>query len=220
MNVLELFSGTGSVGKCCKELGLNVVSVDLESKFNPTHLCNIMDFDYKQYPVGYFDIVWGSPPCTEYSKLQDSWIGRKKKGILFTEEIREENMIEADKLVLKTLEIINYFNPHYWFIENPLGRMKDREIMKDKFYHIVDYCMYCDWGYRKRTCIWTNKTDWEAKLCNKKCGNMVGSLHKTNLGNADRKKRANLINVNKDNRTSQEDRYRVPPDLIYSLFLD
>ena len=57
MNVLELFSGTGSVGKCCKELGLNVVSVDLESKFNPTHLCNIMDFDYKQYPVGYFDLL-------------------------------------------------------------------------------------------------------------------------------------------------------------------
>ena len=29
MRVLELFSGTGSVGKCCKELGWDVVSVDL-----------------------------------------------------------------------------------------------------------------------------------------------------------------------------------------------
>ncbi len=47
MNVLELFSGTGSVGKCCKELGWDVVSVDIEKKFNPTDLCNIIDFDYK-----------------------------------------------------------------------------------------------------------------------------------------------------------------------------
>ena len=30
MNVLELFSGTGSVGKCCDKLGWNVISVDLE----------------------------------------------------------------------------------------------------------------------------------------------------------------------------------------------
>ena len=70
MNVLELFSGTGSVGKCCKELGWDVVSVDIEKKFNPTHLCNIMDFDYKQYPKNHFSIVWGSPPCTNYSQLK------------------------------------------------------------------------------------------------------------------------------------------------------
>ena len=29
LKVLELFSGTGSVGKCCKQLGWDVVSVDL-----------------------------------------------------------------------------------------------------------------------------------------------------------------------------------------------
>ena len=26
---------------------------------------------------------------------------------------------EANKIVLKTLEIIDYFKPKYWFIENP-----------------------------------------------------------------------------------------------------
>ena len=29
MNVLECFSGTGSVKKCCDELGWNVISVDI-----------------------------------------------------------------------------------------------------------------------------------------------------------------------------------------------
>jgi site-specific DNA-cytosine methylase len=219
MNVLELFSGTGSVGKCCKEIGYDVVSVDMILPAH--HQVDIMDFDYKQYPKDAFDIVWASPPCTNYSKLQDSWLGRKRKGVIYTREIQEKEMEEDDKLVLKTLEIINYFNPELWFIENPgSSRMKDRTFMKDLPFYLVDYCMYSNWGYRKRTRIWTNKKDFNNKLCDKKCGNMVGNLHKTNLGNAVRFKRANLENVNKYSGTSQQDRYRIPSDLIYSLLIN
>jgi len=217
MKVLELFSGTRSIGKCCDQLGWESVSVDLILPAD--HKVDIMDFDYKQYDKDYFDIIWASPPCTEYSKLQDCWLNRMRKGEIYTKEIQEANMKEADKLVLKSLEIINYFNPTYWFIENPLGKLKDRPFMKDLNMYKVDYCMYSDWGYRKRTCIWTNKLDWEPLLCNKNCGNMVGNLHKTNLGNADRIKRANIDNVKKINGLTQQDRYRVPEDLIFSLFL-
>ena len=78
MNVLELFSGTGSVGKLCDKIGWNSVSVDMI--LPATHKCDIMNFDYKQYSKDYFDIVWASPPCTNYSKLQDSWLGRTRKG--------------------------------------------------------------------------------------------------------------------------------------------
>ena len=60
--MLELFSGTGSVGKCCKELGWDVVSVDL--LLPADHKVDIMDFNYKQYEKNDFDIVWASPPCT------------------------------------------------------------------------------------------------------------------------------------------------------------
>tara|TARA_R110000796_G_scaffold48493_3_gene116201 strand:- start:198 stop:860 length:663 start_codon:yes stop_codon:yes gene_type:complete len=219
VRVLELFSGTRSVGKCCDALGWDSVSVDMILPAD--HKCDIMDFDYKQYPKDYFDIVWSSPPCTNYSKLQDCWIGRMRKGEIYTKEIQEKEMNEDDKLVLKTLEIIDYFNPEYWFIENPAtSKMKDRPFMKDKPFYLVDYCMYSDWGYRKRTRIWTNKKEFNNKLCNKKCGNMVGNLHKTNLGNADRIKRANNLNVKKYNGTTQQDRYRIPEDLIFSLFLD
>ena len=242
MRVLELFSGTGSVGKCCKELGWEVVSVDMI--FNATHKCDIMDFDYKQYPKDYFDIVWGSPPCTSYSRLQDSWIGRKRNNKIFTKQDIEEMMNESDKLVIKTLEIINYFKPSLWFMENPqTGKLKTREIVKDLPYYDVDYCMYSDWGYRKRTRIWTNKKDWNNKICDGKgtCGNMVDSKqHKKVLGNGyeiiDGKK---IICNTKEKRdklrkhklasdggnkkckgTTQYERYRVPEDLIYSLLLE
>ncbi len=260
LNVLELFSGTGSVGKVCDKLGWNSVSVDLISE--STHKCDIMDFDYKQYPKDYFSVVWASPPCTNYSKLQDGWLGRMRKGEIYTKEIQEKEMKADDKLVIRTLEIIDYFNPEIWFIENPAtSRMKDRPYMKDKPFYLVDYCMYSDWGYRKRTRIWTNKKDWDNKLCDGSgaCGNMTDKTHntglldwsgdkrkaqkqhkkvlgngyemidgkkvlvntkakrllqKTNLGNTERKQRT------MENGTTQADRYRVPEDLIFSLFLD
>ena len=233
VKVLELFSGTKSVGKCCDKLDWESVSVDMI--LPAYHQVNIMDFDYKQYPKDHFDIIWGSPPCNAFSNLQSCWIGRKKKdGTIYTREIMEKNMNEADKLVLKTFEIIEYFKPELWFIENPqTGRLKNREIMKDIPFYDVDYCMYSDWGYKKRTRIWTNKLDWENKLCNGKgsCGNMI-IIPKVSMQKGVKKHRVNLStdvgcgsqhNQPKDLKylgkgTNRIDRYRVPEDLIFSLF--
>jgi len=286
MNVLELFSGTGSVGKVCEQLGWNVISVDNE--LPATHQIDMMQFDYKQYPKDYFSIVWGSPPCTDYSTLQSCWLGRKKaNGIVYTREIMEENMKKADKLVLKTFEIIDYFNPELWCVENPqTGKLKSREIMKDIPFYDVSYCMYCDWGYEKKTRIWTNKKDWNNLICDKSgaCGNMIiiptdgalrhdtgkplkcetRKLHSSNCGKSEtlrairrqhkkvlgngyemidgkkvlcntaelrKKHKLRVSDVHSENTgknkstnygsgTNRLDRYRVPPNLIFSLFLD
>ena len=225
MKVLELFSGTGSVGKCCDKLGWESVSVDIDSE--ATHKCDIMDFDYKQYDKDYFDIIWASPPCTNYSKLQDGFLGRKRKGEIYTKEIQEKEMLSDDRFVKRTLEIIEYFNSHYWFIENPAtSRMKDRPYMKDLPNYVVDYCMYSEWGYRKRTRIWTNKEGWEAKMCDGtgSCGNMIDNIHSSNCGNSKRLRRAKhklqAQGRGDNNSTTLQDRYRVPEDLIFSLFLE
>jgi len=209
MRCLELFSGTKSVGKVCDLVGIETVSVDMILPAD--HQCDIMDFDYKIYPKDYFDIIWASPPCTEYSALKNSLIGRKIKGEIFTMDKINENMIQADKLVVKTLEIINYFNPHLWFMENPRsGRLKDREIVKDLPFYDVDYCMYSDWGYKKPTRIWTNKKHFKPLTCNKKCGNMIDNHHINNLGNE----------LHKTKSFSQKDKYRIPQDLIFSLLFE
>jgi len=252
MNVLELFSGTGSIGKCCKELGWVSVSVDMIMEAE--HKCDIMDFDYKQYDKDYFDIIWASPPCTNYSALKKCWYGRKlKNGIIYTKEQNEIDQNEADLLVLKTLEIINYFNCEYWFMENPqTGNLKNREIVKDIPFYDVDYCMYSDWGYKKRTRIWTNKEDWENKLCDNSgsCGNMISDKqHSKVLANGYEmingkkvvcntkekreafRKHKSCIGIGADaiskgqksvagGGTNRLERYRIPEDLIYSLFLD
>ena len=222
MNVLELFSGTGSVGKVCHQLGWDVVSVDLE--LPATHECDIMDFDYKQYPKDYFSIVWGSPPCTDYSTLQNCWLGRKKgDGIVYTREVMEDRMNQADKLVLKTFEIIEYFNPELWCVENPAtGKLKSREIMKDIPFYDVSYCMYSDWGYEKKTRIWTNKKDWNNLLCDKSgaCGNMIDKKHKLRVSDVHSENTGKDKSIDYGSGTNKLDRYRVPEKLILSLFID
>lgn len=252
LKVLELFSGTGSIGKVCKELGYEVLSLDNELPADIN--IDIMDWDYKQYKPGDFDIIWASPPCTFYSNLQNCWIGRPKKdGTILTKELLEEKRKESDLLVERTLDIIDYFKPDLWFMENPKsGQLKDRDIVKDLPFYDVDYCMYSDWGYKKPTRIWTNKENFNNKLCNGNCGNLIENTtkHKTNLASnqniivdgkikkintkKDRLKHkvsldkvgsGSQLNQNKDMKylgkgTNRIDRYRIPPDLIYSLFLD
>ena len=210
MNVLELFSGTHSVGNVCKELNYNVISVDITNyngKYKPTHKINILEFDYKQYPIGYFNIIWASPPCVSYSILQYGWYGNEKRSkktgqkYVFTKEHHLKDMNEADRLVKKTFEIIEYFKPYKWFIENPrTGLLKKRDIMKDIPFYDVDYCQYSNWGYRKQTRIWTNIQGFEPKVCNNKCNNMIRNKHKKNV--SDFKKLH---------------RYKIPQNLIKDL---
>lgn len=249
MRVLELFSGTHSIGKVAHKLGYEVVSLDRDlgekcpfSDYkSETHIkCDIMDWDYRNsYEQGHFDIITASPVCLWWSHLRYSWIGRKCKSIHPTDVITKEH-IDADiekygkPMVDKVFEIIDYFQPKYWWIENPAtGRMK--EYITDKPFYDVDYCKYSDWGYKKRTRIWTNIKDFKPQLCKKDCDNMVTinenrKLHATNLGNYER------INIakhkiafggdhgkggkrEKGGGSNRLERYRIPDKLVEELFL-
>ena len=64
MNLLKLFSGTGSVGHIARSLGFKVISLELK---NADINDDILKRDYKQFDKGHFDFIWTSPPCTEYS---------------------------------------------------------------------------------------------------------------------------------------------------------
>ncbi|EPS57239.1 hypothetical protein M569_17581, partial [Genlisea aurea] len=93
---LDLFSGTKSVSKVLKGWGYETITVDMDSRYQPDMCANILEWNYRQYPPGYFDIVTASPPCTEFSKAKT--IGERKLAL-------------ALEVVQKTLEIIQYFNP-------------------------------------------------------------------------------------------------------------
>ena len=65
---------------------------------------------------------------------------------------RKRDFPYADSLVKKGIEIIQYFQPKFWFIENPqTGQLKSRPYMKGMAYVDLDYCQFSDWGYTKNT---------------------------------------------------------------------
>lgn len=145
MRLLELFSGTGSIGKVFQRQGWEVVSVDIDGSFGCTICADIRDVDpvslLEKY--GRLDVVWASPPCTEYSCAR-------------TYAKTPRDLEGADGLVRKALEIIECLQPRWWFIENPAsGLLKDRAVVRDLPCVVVDYCQFGT-TYRKRTAIWTN----------------------------------------------------------------
>jgi hypothetical protein len=78
---------------------------------------------------------------------------------------KTETAILGIKIVEKTIEIINHFNPKYWFIENPRGMLRKMDMMKEFKRHTITYCQYGD-DRMKPTDIWTNSDIWTPrKIC-------------------------------------------------------
>lgn len=78
----------------------------------------------------------------------------------------------ADSIVLKTLEIIEYFQPTIWTIENPqTGYLKSRSFMQGLDYVDTDYCMYGS-TMKKRTRFWSNHK-FIFKTCKKDCNSLL-----------------------------------------------
>jgi site-specific DNA-cytosine methylase len=113
MRLLELFSGTGSVGKVAETMGFDVISLDRDM---PADIkTDIMDWNYQVYEPKQFDAIWASPPCTEYSRAKTTGV---------------RDIVGANKVVQRTLDIIKYFEPTFWIMENPqTGLLKEQELM-------------------------------------------------------------------------------------------
>tara|TARA_R110002020_G_scaffold91084_2_gene221459 strand:+ start:1302 stop:1958 length:657 start_codon:yes stop_codon:yes gene_type:complete len=169
MKVLELFSGTHSIGKVCKEYNFNVISLDrdlsAECPFgsgykSENHIqADIMTWDYTIYPKGHFDLITASPSCFYWSPLRKTNYGKELKahpGKIFSEKLLLQDIEDYGiPMVDKVFEIMDYYQPKFWWIENPkLGSMKD--YINDLIPYIdVDYCRY-GFDYKKPTRIWTN----------------------------------------------------------------
>lgn len=158
MKVLELFAGSRSIGKIAEGLGMEVFSSDL-IEFEGIHYpVSILDFDVTKVPFRP-DIIWASPPCTGFSvaAIGHHWSGGKGAYIPKTETAKL-----GIELVKKTLEIINYFQPTFWFMENPRGVLRKLDVVKGLNKQSVTYCQYGD-ERMKPTDIWTNSIMWLPK---------------------------------------------------------
>lgn len=150
ITILDLFSGMKSWSNPFKEnKENNIITVDINPIFEPTYITNILNWDYKNTLKNYtIDIIFSSPPCNFYFTNIKQLTGIS----IFT----EKDFILSKKLVDKTIEIIEYFNPSFYIIENPKGKMRYiYPFIFHKEYKTLSYCMYGA-SYKKPTDIWTN----------------------------------------------------------------
>jgi hypothetical protein len=161
MKVLELFAGSCSFSNVANTYGFETLTTDIKQFGNIDIVENLFNLDYKN--LNYKpDIIWASPPCTTFSvaSCYHHWTAPDESGNRIP---KTENAKNGLLLLEKTIEIINYFIPKYYFIENPRGLMRKMIAVKNLPRYTVSYCQYGD-TRMKPTDIWSN-LDFGAKLC-------------------------------------------------------
>jgi hypothetical protein len=102
--MLDLFSGLGGASQAMAAHGWKIISADIDKKFCPSIVCDVLHLPLK--PI-YFDFIWASPPCTEFSRSSLPWIKSSNEP--------NTSLVRASK------KIIDEFQPKFYCIENVKG---------------------------------------------------------------------------------------------------
>ena len=198
--MLDLFSGTGSVAKVARKQGWGTVTLDRDMPADIQK--DIMDWDCTSFHEKFFDFVWASPPCTEYSRAKTT---------------APRDIEGANNIVERTLKIIDFLKPDFWVIENPeSGLLKHQPMTQGIPYVDVDYCKY-GMPYRKRTRLWSNRAealrDMLKLLCKRDCDSM-GESGRKHKESAQRMPQGKSSQWGDRRQFKREDLYKIPEGLI------
>ncbi len=145
--VLSLFDYSGNWSRPYAEAGANVVQIDLKlgvdvMDINATWLMeNVMD------AYGTVDAILAAPPCTDFAVSGAQYWATKDKSGQTTKSL---------ELVRQVLRCVEYLQPDWWAMENPVGRLNT--LMPELSKLGPWYFDPCDFGdpYTKRTGLWGN----------------------------------------------------------------
>ena len=201
--LLELFSGTCSVGRAFRAAGWDVCSVDNDASTHPTILADARALTLDMLPR-IPDLIWASPVCTHYSKAR-------------TRAKAPPDLEWADSLVQACLDLQRACGCPMLF-ENPhSGLLRTRPLVQGIPYRTVDYCKYSDERFphtaRKRTAIWCVDCDWQPSrpLCKHDCGYCEGGRH------LQRAQQGSVPRAGIFSRHSLKELYAIPPALCEEI---
>jgi len=121
LKAADIFSGLGGWSDGLVLEGFQVLGVEIEPKIAGfyQHPCLVADArELKGEWFKDFDLIVGSPPCREFTRLPDKSV--TKKGIERAWK-KPKNPIDGLELVHAFLNIIADAKPKYWLMENVPG---------------------------------------------------------------------------------------------------
>ena len=110
--ILSLFDESGVWSAPYVHAGYNVIQVDIQNGVD------VLDLGIDYFADCGIDDVYGvlaACPCTHFANSGARWFADKDAAGVTQEGI---------DLVNRTLDIVDYFQPEFWAIENPMGRIK------------------------------------------------------------------------------------------------
>lgn len=155
MQTVELFCGTKSFSSVAARRNHATFTLDIVAAFAPDILGDIRAVSASQLPRNPV-VLWASPPCqafsvaAQYRNWNRDWTPKHPR------------VIEAQKVVRKTLALISELKPDWWFIENPRGMLRHMPFMRGFRRETVAYCQYGS-TVQKPTDIWTNAYWWHPR---------------------------------------------------------
>jgi len=105
--MLDLFAGLKGASQAMVDRGWTVYTVEILERFHPTIVGDVAHLPLLPFAV---DLLWASPPCTEYTRKDLPWF---------------RNQPEPDlRLYEATRAIITEWRPRFYVIENVRGAQR------------------------------------------------------------------------------------------------
>jgi C-5 cytosine-specific DNA methylase len=137
LKVLDLFCGLKGWSAPFAERGHEVVSVDIEGRFDPTICEDVLELGPRAF--GSFDVILASPPCEAFSVAS---IGHHWTGGMRAYEPRTDHARMSLALVHHTAALIEAIRPAVAVIENPRGMLRKLGVL-DRYERVtVTFCQY------------------------------------------------------------------------------
>lgn len=145
--ILSLFDYSGRWSQPYKELGYEVYQVDIKLGLD------VLELDPKDMPFAEVHGILAAPPCTDFAGSGAQYWGVKD------EDGRTDKSLS---LIDKTLSLVKHYQPVFWALENPVGRLPKLrpELGAPWYFNPNEFAGWLDGEeadrerYTKRTGLW------------------------------------------------------------------
>lgn len=145
--ILSLFDHSGNWSEPYRENGYEVYQVDIKLDLD------VLELTPEDMPFDQVRGILAAPPCTDFASS-----GAQYWGIKDSDGRTEHSM----NLVSKVLEFVGYYKPHWWVLENPVGRLPTLfpELGKPLYFNPHEFAGWLENPetdqYTKKTGLWGN----------------------------------------------------------------